>query len=86
VDSDPQLQAVAPIVKMSRGMNTMGGASGGPVFDERGLVFAVVSSGFDESTTYVAPVKDLALAKIYRAEPPRGDGSMLNLLEYFEKY
>ena len=67
-------------------MNTMGGASGGPVFDERGLVFAVVSSGFDESTTYVAPVKDLALAKIYRAEPPRGDGSMLNLLEYFEKY
>ncbi|HEY3179356.1 MAG TPA: serine protease [Casimicrobiaceae bacterium] len=67
-------------------MDTMGGASGGPVFNEQGKVFAVVSSGLDESTTYVAPVKDLALARIFRAEPPGGDGSMLNLLEYFERY
>jgi 3-hydroxybutyryl-CoA dehydrogenase len=58
----------------------------GKLVDERGLVFAVVSSGFDESTTYVAPVKELTLAKIYRAEPPRGDGSRLNLLEYSDKY
>jgi V8-like Glu-specific endopeptidase len=28
-------------------MNTLGGASGGPVFNEHGEVFAVVSSGID---------------------------------------
>jgi S1-C subfamily serine protease len=64
-------------------MNTMGGASGGPVFNERGEVFAVVSSGLDDHTTYVAPVRDLALAKIC---PVEGDEKMISLVEYVEWY
>jgi hypothetical protein len=67
-------------------MNTMGGASGGPVFNERGEAFAVVSSGFDEHTTYVAPIRDLALAKIYKIEQPPKPPEVVNLMEYVERY
>lgn len=59
-------------------MNTQGGSSGGPVFDESGRVFAVVSSGIEDHTTYVAPIREAATAK-FCASP---DGTPISLLEY----
>jgi len=76
--------AMQPGECVQTSMNTMGGASGGPVFNERGEVFAVVSSGMGEHTTYVAPIRDLALARIFRVEGPKG--TRLNLIEYSSRY
>jgi hypothetical protein len=36
-----------------------GGSSGSPVMDQYGRVFAVISSGFDDRTTYAAPIADI---------------------------
>jgi trypsin-like peptidase len=40
-------------------LDTDPGASGGPVMDSRGRVFAVISSGLESGLTYIAPIADI---------------------------
>ena len=47
-------------------LESLPGASGGPVMNEDGLVFGLVSSGFDGSLTYVAPICEVLDLKIMR--------------------
>jgi hypothetical protein len=67
-------------------LNSLGGASGGPVFNTKGEVFGVVSSGLGEHLTYVAPLRDAVNQKIIQVFDPITEPKAVSILDYVARY
>lgn len=62
-----------------------GGASGGPVFDSSGEVFAINSTGFDnDSVSFVTPIpaiENLCLDDVFTPTNPSGRVSVKEIMD-----
>jgi hypothetical protein len=63
-----------------------GGSSGGPVFDERGRVFGIHSTGFDNlPVSYIVPVSEIMDIRITGVQLNTGQGTDISISELAER-